>query len=658
VIVLETKLEFVKGVGKENIKIFRNHQIWSSYDLVLRYPKSYEDYSITSFENLKDKKEIVVKGKIINSPKIYNFSKSNLIQFKVKIFEKIIDIVVFRRAYLAKTLKINDEIIIKGIYHLYTNKIVANHILKTDQKSSIKPIYNIEGIHDKNITSILENIFENKQVLIFETLPEEIIDKYKLPTREKAYQLLHFPKSFDDINLAKKRFKYEEAFFLQLKLTFEQPKFIYRKPKQYDLTKVKELISKLPYELTGDQKNAVNDIFRDFKKEHASMRLIQGDVGSGKTVVALIATYGVITNGEQVSILAPTELLANQHFQYFNSYLNDVKIALLTRKTKNKDEMKLKIKNHEYDLVIGTHALIQEDVEFSNLGLVIVDEQHKFGVKTRDELIEKSNTKDVIYLTATPIPRTLAMVLYGDNHVSIIKEKPSDRQVIETKYIKKELIQELYDMMHSALIRGEHIYLVVPAIDSDKVDDNIETVYQSIKEEFVNRNIFILHGKLKDDEKEDIMEKFIYTPSSILISTTMIEVGIDIPTATIIGIYSAEYFGLSQLHQLRGRVGRSNLASFCYLISNKDDVERLETLSKTDDGFKLSEFDLIDRGPGDFLGDRQSGYLDFNFLDLLSDYQILIDAKNDCDLLLSKSDFKTNPKYKYLNMHLNKTLKI
>ena len=655
---METKLEFVKGVGKENIKIFRDHQIWSAYDLVLRYPKSYEDYSITSFESLSDKKEITVKGKIINTPKVFNFKKSNLLQFKAKIFEKITDIVVFRRAYLAKTLQINDEIMIKGIYHLYTNKIVASHILKTDPKSSIKPIYHIEGIHDKTITSILENIFENKQVLIFETLPLELLEKYQIPTREKAYQLLHFPKSFDDINLARKRFKYEEAFYLQLKLISEQEKFTYRKPKQYDLIKVKDLINKLPYELTTDQKNAVNDIFRDFKKEYATMRLIQGDVGSGKTVVALISAYGVITNHEQVSIMAPTELLANQHFQFFNAYLKDVKIALLTRKTKNKEEMKQKIKNHEYDLVIGTHALIQEDVEFNHLGLVIIDEQHKFGVKTRDELIDKANTKDVIYLTATPIPRTLAMILYGDNHVSIIKEKPSERQAIDTKYIKKELIQELYDMMHSALIRGEHIYLVVPAISSEKVSDNIETVYESIKEEFPNKNIFILHSKLKDDEKEEMMERFIYTPGSILISTTMIEVGIDIPTATIIGIYSAEHFGLSQLHQLRGRVGRSNLASFCYLISNKDDVERLETLSKTNDGFKLSEFDLVDRGPGDFLGERQSGYLDFNFLDLLSDYQILIDAKNDCDLLLSQSDFKTNPKYKYLNMHLNKTLKI
>jgi ATP-dependent DNA helicase RecG len=308
-------------------------------------------------------------------------------------------------------------------------------------------------------------------------------------------------------------------------------------------------------------------------------------------------------------------------------------------------------------LVIGTHALIEKDVEFSNLGFVIIDEQHKFGVNTREDLIVKAKSKDVLYLTATPIPRTLAMVAFGESHVSIIKEKPKNRLPVETIYIQKTEVKQLYDSIQHAINRKEHVYLVVPAITSDKVTDNIETVYEEIKSRF-DCMLFVLHGKLSPEEKDKVMENFVYTPGSILLATTMIEVGIDVPTATLIGIYAAESFGLSQLHQLRGRVGRGDLQSACYLISEKEDVERLELLSKINDGFKLSEYDLIARGPGDFLGVDQSGYLKFDFLDILSDYPILIEAQKNVVSLFLRPDFKTNPAYKYLNKYITDLPKV
>lgn len=654
---LEIKLEQIKGVGPQILKILRNKGIWSTYDLVLNYPRSYEDFSITSLDRAQDMDVITVQATISSDLKFQRFTKTERIIFDAKVFGDTLEIVVFGRGYLMKQLQKNDEVVIKGVFHLYKEQIVASSIMKLDKKVPIKPAYGIDGIYDRTLTNIVQTIFDEKWVNIYETIPKEFIDHYKLPSRLESYRMLHLPKSIEEVQQAERRFKYEEAFNLQLRLVSKQPGRNPRPPKAYDIHQVKDLINRLSYELTQDQKDAVNDIFRDFKKPYASYRLIQGDVGSGKTIVTLIAVYAVITAGEQVSFMAPTELLANQHYQYFTSILKDSKIALLTGKTKNKDEMKKKIKNHEYDLVIGTHALIEKDVEFSNLGFVVIDEQHKFGVNTREDLIIKAKSKDVLYLTATPIPRTLAMVAFGESHVSMIKEKPKNRLPVETIYIQKSEIKQLYESIQFAINRKEHVYLVVPAITSDKVTDNIETVYEEIKSRF-DCMLFVLHGKLTPEEKDKVMESFVYTPGSILLATTMIEVGIDIPTATLIGIYAAESFGLSQLHQLRGRVGRGDLQSACYLISEKEDVERLELLSKINDGFTLSEYDLIARGPGDFLGVDQSGYLKFDFLDILTDYPILIEAQKNVVSLFQRPDFKTNPAYKYLNKYITDLPKV
>ncbi len=654
---MEVKLDQIKGVGPNTVKTLRSHNIWSTYDLILNCPKGYEDFTISQINQVANKSTITVQAIITSKIKVNRFIKTPVSSFSVSVFCETISVIAFGKPYLVSQFKIGDEVIIKGVYHLFKKQLNLSSITKLDKRVPLKPLYKISGLHDRNLTKIITTIFQEKQVSIFETIPKQFLEKYRLLNRETAFKKLHLPKTHNDFLQAKRYFKYEEAFYLQLKLTTKINNKILRPAKKYNLSKVKELIKELPYILSTDQKKAVNDIFRDFNKPYASYRLLQGDVGSGKTVVTLLAIYSAITAGEQVSFMAPTELLAAQHYSYFSKYLKSQNITLLTGKTKNKEQLKKAISNHEYDLVIGTHALIEDDLCFSHLGLVIIDEQHKFGVATRDELIKKAHAKDVLYLSATPIPRTLAMIAFGENNISLIKEKPKARAKIVTHYITKDKIVKLYQAIEKAVTKKEHIFLVVPAISSTKLGDNIELVYQDIDSRFKSP-IFVLHGQLKTGEKERIMQSFIKTPGSILIATTMIEVGIDIPTATLMAIYSAEHFGLSQLHQLRGRIGRGTLPSTCFLLSLKDDVERLELLSKIDDGFILSEYDLCSRGPGDFLGEEQSGYLKFNFLDLMIDYPVLIEAQKNVLELLAKPDFKTNPIYKHLNKHIAESLKI
>ncbi len=654
---MDVKLDQIKGIGPSTLRILRNNGIWSAYDLVLRIPKGYEDFSIMTLHDAKHKEVITVLGKIMTPLQLIRGGKVERIVFKAEVLSETIDIVVFGRSYLLKQLNLHDVIQIKGIYDLYRNQINASSVVKAEKRVEIKPAYGIEGLYDKSIMNLVETIRNEKLVTIYENIPQVYVDKYRLMSRQDAYFNLHLPKDMNTIYQAKRRMKYEEAFFLQLKLMANQRKGEKRLPKNYDLHAVKHIIEMLPYELTQDQKEAVNDIFRDFKKDHSTYRLIQGDVGSGKTVVALLAAYAMVTAKEQVSIMAPTELLATQHFQLFSSILKDVKIALLTSKTKNKEELKEAIKHHEYDIIIGTHAMIESDVLFHHLGLIIIDEQHKFGVQTREQLIQKAHTKDILYLTATPIPRTLALLAFGESHVSWIKEKPKERKAIETRYITRDHVQEVYDKMHAALLKKEHCMVIVPAIDSELIEDNIEKMEQELKREF-HVELFTLHGKKTHLEQEDAMRSFLTTPGSILLSTTMVEVGIDIPTATVMTIFHAERFGLAQLHQLRGRVGRGQLPSFCYLISEKEDIERLHVLSKTNDGFKLSEYDLKMRGPGDFLGVEQSGYFQFKFLNIIDDQAILLEAQKNVMELIARPDFYTNPQFKYLVKSITPTMMI
>jgi ATP-dependent DNA helicase RecG len=647
----------IKGIGQKLLKNLNQENIRSIEDLISRYPKRYEEFNIVEPARTYDEQTITMSGIIISKPEMNIVSSTSPLKFKIKSNEEIIEVIAFNRAYLMYQIHINDPITVKGKYDHKDKKIIAQIIESTKKIAPLKPMYGYENIYDKTMTKIISEIFLKNLIALEETLPKDLLKKYKLPSKIKAHQLIHLPKSKEDVNQALRRFKYEEALMLQLRLIANRIETYKRAPKKYDISIIKAAIQTIPYELTNDQKNAVNDIYRDFKQDHASFRLIQGDVGSGKTMVAAIAALAAISAHEQVSFMAPTELLANQHYQMLSKQFKHLKIALLTGKTKDKSKMKTLIKEGYYDLVIGTHALIEADVVFKNLGLVIIDEQHKFGVKTRDELISKAHAKDIIYLTATPIPRSLALTLFGGNNVSSIKEKPLLRKPIQTKYLLQNELAILYDDINERISQGEQAYIVVPAISSTKIEDNLYNVYEQIKEH-IKGKIFILHGQMKADDKEQTMIQFLETKGSVLLATTMIEVGIDIANATLIAIFAAEHFGLSQLHQLRGRVGRGSLESICYLISHKEDIERLDILTKTDDGFLLSQYDLESRGPGDFLGIEQSGYFSFQFLNMATDEAILLEAQKNALELLKKQDFQTNPEYRYLHRFTHQKLKL
>jgi ATP-dependent DNA helicase RecG len=647
----------VKGIGKKTLEALNQQNIWSIEDLVFRYPKKYETFTLVEIDEQYDQETITIKGVVTSKPELNFQSSISPLKFKMIVNQKSIEVIAFNRAYLMYQIKVNDVLAVKGKYEHKEKKIIAQVIEEAHKLTPIKPIYGFDEIADKIVTKIMTEIFDKEHISLEETIPTEYIKKYKLPSRQNAHHMIHLPKTIDDTKKAIRRFKYEEALFLQARLLSSRIETYQRPPKQYDIHKIKKIIEQLPYELTEDQKKAVNDIYRDFKQNHASFRLIQGDVGSGKTMVAAIAAIAAITANEQVSLMVPTELLANQHYQTFANQFKSLKIALLTGKTKDKIELKKAIQQGEYDLIIGTHALIESDVIFKNLGLVIIDEQHKFGVKMRDELISKAKTKDILYLTATPIPRSLALTLFGGNNVSSIKEKPKQRKPVVTKYILNNELNLLFEDLNRRLSKGEQAYIVAPAITSTIIDDNIYQVYEQIKDH-IQGPIIMLHGQMKADEKELAMVRFYETKGSVLLATTMIEVGLDVPQASLIAIFAAEHFGLSQLHQLRGRVGRSTIESVCYLISSKDDIERLEILTKTNDGFLLSHYDLESRGPGDFLGVEQSGYFSFQFLNLATDEVILLEAQKNVLEILNNPNFKEQPEYDYFRRFTHQKVKL
>lgn len=653
---MEIKLDKVKGLGPKTLYKLRRENIWSTYDLILRIPKSYQDFSLSKPSELKHEAKVTLMAKVISPLKNNPYGKVFSTHFEILAFDEVIQVVIFNRKYLSKQVKENQMIIIQGTYHAHRKQLLASQIKLDVKQTHIQPLYRYKDISDYTIAKAVQSVFDHEQVEIFEIIPKIFVDKYQLISRKEAYQFLHMPKNFTDVEKAVRRMKYEEAFFLELKVVSDQSSLIERKPKTYDIGFVKRFIDTIPYELTHDQKMAVNDIYKDFKKPHASFRLIQGDVGTGKTIVALIAIMAVVSMQEQAVFMAPTQLLAEQQYHTYKKIAPFIKIALLTQKTKDKKQIIEDIKHHRYDLVIGTHALIEDYVMFNNLGLVVIDEQHKFGVDTRNKLIQKSHAKDVLYLTATPIPRTLAMITYGMDHVSIIKEKPMQKQPIKTHYVLKDKLDIIYKHINQTLKNNQHVYVVVPAIASEKVDDNIHSVYEMIKPH-VDGKIHIIHGQLTKDIQTKTMKDFQSNPS-VLLSTTMIEVGIDIKSATLMVIFSAEYFGLAQLHQLRGRIGRNDLQSTCYLVSEKEDIKRLELLSKINDGFELANYDLKMRGPGDFVGHKQSGFLNFNFLDIIKDQKIIQIAQKDVVHLMKQNDFKSEKKYQYLHRYIKQSMKI
>ena len=655
-------LEDLKGIGPKTISNLNDINIHTVNDLLTNYPFKYNVYK-PEVLNIQDSNEIVVlTGEVYSSPKVF-YIKGNLnrLSFKFNTSNKLINVTIFNRAFLKQHLNINSTITVIGKYNLKTNTLTANDIkLIPILKLTIEPVYHLsqkikKSAYKKILSTILSSDFKCNSYI-----PSYIEEKYKFITKRDAILNIHNPKNLDMIKASRLYLIYEELFCFMVKIIYLKNKnndSVNRIVKTYDSEKLNNIISKLPFKLTDQQVNALEDIKNDFNLPTRMNRLIMGDVGSGKTIVAFLALYINYLAGFQGVLMAPTEVLAKQHYQNMLSLFgNLMRVDIITGSVKKVDKIKIfnKIKNGDIDILIGTHALLNEDIAYKNLGLVITDEQHRFGVNQRRILQEKGNDVDVLYLSATPIPRTLALTIYGDMSISQIKSKPADRKEIYTKLVKNKDIKTVLEAMVNEIKLGHQIYVVAPLIDDEESSlDSVITLENKLNVAF-NKKIpmGLLHGQMKNSQKDEIMNNFTNGKIKILISTTVIEVGVDVANATMMVVFNAERFGLATLHQLRGRVGRNNLQSYCYLISDSD-TERLKILEESNDGFYISEQDFKLRGSGDVFGVKQSGEQTFKIANLNRDYKILVKCKEDAEDFLKNNNIDDYPNVKSIFENLN-----
>ena len=636
------ELENIPKIGNKTLNDLHKLNIFTINDLINFYPYRYNFYNPTNINNTQDNITITINGIIESTPKIV-FIKRNLnyLTFRVISSNKLINVTIFNRAFMKNNLIVGKSICLTGKYSTEKNLFTASSILlKPIMSTIIEPIYHLKGnLKNKNLNNLILDILNKNEYN--NTLPEYIVNKYNLLDEYNSLKEIHKPQNINILKKANLTLIYKELFdfmfkinYLRLKRSTNEINIV----KDFEVDKLNELINNLPFELTKDQLNAIDDITNDFKSNKRMNRIIIGDVGSGKTIVSFIAIYANYLAGYQSALLAPTEILAKQHYDNIKNIL-DIKVELLTSSTKKKDRENIikKLKNNELDCIIGTHSIINEEIEFNNLGLVITDEQHRFGVNQRKNLQNKGESVDVLYMSATPIPRTYALTIYGDMDISEIKTKPSGRKEVITKLYKESELKDALKIMLNEIKKGHQIYVVSPLVEEndDKNLYDVEKLRDKLNIAFNNMvPIDILHGKLKNKDKEEIMNNFKNGNTKILISTTVIEVGVDVKNATCIVIFNAERFGLSTLHQLRGRVGRNDFISYCLLISNYE-KERLNVLTESTDGFYISEKDFELRGSGNLFGTKQSGEMDFKLANIKRDIKILkqcnIDSKEFID---------------------------
>ena len=635
-------LNFIKGIGNATVNKLNKLNIYSVEDLISYYPYRYEVLKKTSLYD----ENAVVTGIIESTVTVSYFNKKNRLSFKVNIDNKLVNVCIFNRVFLKKTLTISKVITLIGKYDSEKNLLTASDIKLFDIGSStyISPIYHkVKGLTNKNINKCINMALSSNYIIDY--LPEEIISKYNFLDKKEALILIHNPTNNIKLKEALIRSKYEELFLFMLKINeLKNKNSIYSNgySKNIDRNKINKFIDSLPFELTKDQLKTLDEIFKDLESEKRMNRLVQGDVGSGKTIVAIISMYVMKLNNYQSALMAPTEILAHQHYEnminLFKNYDINIKEILGSTSKKEKELIKEGLKQGKIDMIIGTHALLQDDITFKNLGLIITDEQHRFGVNQRSNLRNKGNMPDVLYLSATPIPRTYALIIYGDMDISTIKTKPLGRKEIITIVKKNSEIKDVLYKIKEELDKFHQIYVVSPLIDNEESEDeDIKKLERKFKLAFKNKKIGILHGKMTPREKDDIMKLYQDKKIDILISTTVIEVGVDVKNATMIVIFDAYKFGLATLHQLRGRVGRNDLQSYCILVSDKE-TKRLNIMENVSDGFVLAEEDFKLRGSGDLFGTKQSGEMNFKIANISRDYNILLEAKEDSNIILSKID--------------------
>lgn len=640
--VLNENIQYVKGVGPKKADKMAKLGIFTIEDALLYFPRQFEDRSVEKeILYLEEGEKVAVKGKIekIQNKKI---RKLDITEFVIDDGTGTVKLIFFNKSYLKNTFRIGDIVKVFGAVKIdkFGNIEMNNCEIEYEKTSKnigiIVPVYPlINGVNNKEVMGVIRNIFDTSEVVIEEYMPERIIKEHGLCDINFAIRNMHFPVKKNNIKIAMYRLIFEELLFMQLGLFSIKGGNKVSKGISFEKKKdLDEIEKRLSFRLTKAQKKAYQDILNDMSSGKVMNRLIQGDVGSGKTVIAQLALANAVLNGYQGAYMAPTEILAKQHYESFTSFFRetDMNVSLLTGSTtkKNSKDILEKLKKGDIDIIIGTHALLEDKVEFNNLGLVITDEQHRFGVRQRAKLTTKSISPDVLVMTATPIPRTLALILYGDLDISVIDELPPGRKPIETISIQKKNRENLYrNNIRKEIEKGHQVYVVCPLVEESEVLDvqSATEVYEELQRiYFSDLKVGLLHGKMKASEKDNIMDKFKNHEIDILVSTTVIEVGVNIPNATVMIIENAERFGLAQLHQLRGRVGRGSSKSFCILIyDSKSDVcrKRMSIMEESNDGFKISEKDLEIRGPGDFFGTRQHGLPELKVANLFKHIKIL-----------------------------------
>ena len=660
-----TKLEELpsKYITAKQVISLKSLGIETIYDLIYYFPRAYDNRSnVKSIGNLTFNEYVVVKASVMSVLNMPNRSGKKIVKAIITDGTGIMEVLWFGMPYISKSLKVGEEYIFIGqtkksnLFQFINPEYKLYKGQEKETSKEILPIYSSnKSITQNNLRKIIKKFLENFLKYFEENIPNDLVEGYKeIFERTQAIKNIHFPESVQAIEAANLRFATEELLILELGILKNRFIIDSLNTKKYEIEgkkeKVRKFLELLPFELTRAQKKVIKEIYDEILDGKIVNRLVQGDVGSGKTAVATVMLIYMAENGYQGALMAPTEILANQHYLGMKERLEkiDLRVGLLTSsiKGKKKTELLEAVANGDIDIVIGTHSLIEDNVVFKKLGLIVIDEQHRFGVNQRNKLREKGFLGNLLVMTATPIPRSLALSIYGDLDLSIIDERPPGRTPIKTKWIANDKdLSIMYDFIYKKVNSGNQAYFVAPLIEtSDKMAlKSVDKVSEEIERRFSDKKIGIIHGKMKAKEKDEVMLKFKNKEYDILIATTVIEVGIDVPASTIMTIYNAERFGLSALHQLRGRVGRGSKQSYCFLISEsttENSKQRLSIMEKTEDGFVIAEEDLKLRNSGEIFGLRQSGFSDLKFIDIIYDSKTIKDVRDLCIAYLKKNKGK------------------
>ena len=627
--------------------------LFNSDDILNYYPFRYEMFERVPYDKWIVGSSVTFTGTMASYPSTFRRGRLSTSRFKVFVDEELVNVTIFNRPWI-NNIHENDEVTIIGKYD-GNNKVTASAYYAKDVTGQIIPVYYTkEGITQNEIKKLIKAVYDKCSLSLKDVVPKKLIEAHKLLDYETAIYNVHFPNNQQLLRQSLARLKYDEflRFYTALEILKKNNLTSEKESKKFDVRKVKGLIDSFSFDMTEDQNKAIKDILHDLESDKVMYRLLQGDVGCGKTAVAVVGLYANYLAGYQGALMAPTEILARQHYDSLKKALEPfgVKVGVLYSAMDNEKVHKTIVKEGGYDVIVGTHALFSQDVEYKKLGLVIADEQHRFGVKQRQALKAKGENCDFLLMSATPIPRTLASSMFGDMDVSTIESMPSGRKGCTTTLIKKNSIVSILDELKNKLNEGRQIYLIGAAIEASEnySAKDITTLYDSLIGQFKPYKVGMIHGKMSSEEKDDIMSRFSNNEIQVLISTTVVEVGVNVPNATVMVIYDSDKFGLSQIHQLRGRVQRSSYMGYCYLLTDSKEEEtlkRLNVLCSTNNGFEISMEDLKLRGPGDILGTRQSGVPGFILGNIIEDTKFINAARADAHELMENLDDEDNRLY-------------